>query len=270
MKAQEYFRKNKSTALSIGLHLGILLISFMPFAAKMHEELILDDTVEYEVYYEIPVEFGQFANAGEEGKKAASPNEDPEVKPVVHDEQKAPAIHEAEKISEETQAEEQPTETIESDVTDAESETEVLAAEQTVEGDGTETTSPGGSDASAIEGNSEGTAAEGDGDGINGDDGDGVISRRIIYREDITQVAELSGTISIDLCIDRRGHVISVAKNAERTTITDSDIVRKALDIAARYRFETNYSAARRECGTLTFIFDIDEDVQQVYVSGNE
>ena len=266
MKAQEHLKQNKSTVISFGVHATILLFSFMPMVTKVHEELTLD-TFEHELYYEIPVEFGEFANSGEEGKKAASPNYDPEVKPVVHDENKAPAIHEAEKISEETQAAEEPAEAIESEVT-AESDTEVLAAEQSTSGDAEETTSPGGSDATVIEGNSEGTAAEGDGDGINGDDGDGVISRRIIYREDITQAAEYSGTIAINLCIDRRGHVISVSKNAERTTITNSDIVRKAMDIASRYRFESNYSAARRECGTLTFIFDIEEEVQEVYVGG--
>jgi hypothetical protein len=117
------------------------------------------------------------------------------------------------------------------------------------------------------EGDSQGTDSEGTDEGQTGLDGNGVITRRVIHREDVTKAAEYSGIIAVNLCIDRRGYVVSVSKNAERTTIEDSDIIRKALNIAAGYRFEVDYSAAKRECGVLTFVFDIDDDIESAYVT---
>ena len=35
-------------------------------------------------------------------------------------------------------------------------------------------------------------------------------------------------------------------------------MVRDVLNLVTAYRFETDYSAALRECGSITFIFDVD------------
>ena len=115
----------------------------------------------------------------------------------------------------------------------------------------------GGSDATNIEGDQEGTEAEGEEDGLAGLDGDGILTRKIIYREDITQVAEQSGIIAVNVCIDRKGTVTHTKYNEEHTTITDFDLIKRALYIAAAYRFEVDHTAPRRECGMMTFIFDV-------------
>ena len=93
-------------------------------------------------------------------------------------------------------------------------------------------------------------------------EGDGIITRKVIYRENIAGVAKESGKITLDICIDRQGRVISVAYDPVNTTITDNEIIRQASYLAARYRFETKYNGPKRECGKLTFIFRVDKKVE--------
>ena len=258
MKTQEKVNRKKSVLISIGVHSAILLAALIPMASQLHVDIT------EEPYYEIPIEFAQFAKAGDKGLKAASPVRDLEVKPVIEEQKDEPDVVEAEKVSDVPQITEE-VEPVESEIVDETTE-EVIASEDNQVGDADEAASAGGSDATLAEGDSQGTDDAGNDEGQSGLDGDGVITRRVIHREDITKAAEYSGVIAVDLCIDRRGYVISVAKNGERTTITDSDIIRRALNIAAGYRFEVDYSAAKRECGILTFVFEIDEDIEEAYV----
>ena len=102
---------------------------------------------------------------------------------------------------------------------------------------------------------------DGDGGGGDGLEGDGIITRKVIYRENITSVAKMNGRVTLDICIDRAGKVIYAAYDPEKTTITDNEIIKQATYLAVRYRFEAKYNAPKKEWGELTFIFRIDEDV---------
>jgi hypothetical protein len=258
MKTQDKKNKKKSMLITIGVHSALFLAAMIPVAT--HLDLDLNE----DVMYSIPIEFAEFAQSSDKALKAASPKPDAEVKPVTEEVNEEPEIIEAEQISEiaETTEEAEP---VESEVVE-EVEAEVVAAEDNEVGEAEEAASAGGTDATAAEGNSAGTAEEGEEEGYPGLDGTGVITRRVIHREDITKVARYSGVIAVNLCIDRRGFVIAIARNEERTTITDEELVRKAMEIATEYRFEKDYSAAKRECGVLTFVFDIDSDVYAEYV----
>lgn len=259
MKTQTSPNKKKSMLISIGVHAAILLIAMIPMASQLHVELAEEEM------YVIPVEFAEFAQSSTEGLKAASQVRDPELKPVVEDKHVEPDVVEAEIVSEVPQITEE-AEPIESEIIE-DTPSEVVASEDNKTGEAEETASSGGSEATAAEGDSQGTDSEGEDEGQTGLDGNGVITRRVIHREDVTKAAEYSGIIAVNLCIDRRGYVVAVSKNAERTTIEDSDIIRKALNIAAGYRFEVDYGAAKRECGVLTFVFDIDDDIESAYVT---
>lgn len=261
MKTQEKANRKKSMLITIGVHSALFLAAMIPVAHHLELQL-LDDTA-----YVIPIEFAEFAKSSDEAMKAASHKPDAEVKPVTEEVNEEPDIIEAEKISEVAETTEE-AEPVESEVIE-EVEAEVVASEDNHVGEAEEAASAGGDEATVAEGDSEGTAAEGDEEGHQGLDGTGIITRRVIHREDITKAAKYSGVIAVNLCIDRRGRVTAVAKNDERTTITDLELIRKALDIAAGYRFETDYSAAMRECGVLTFIFDIDEDSYSDYVTAD-
>jgi protein TonB len=246
--------RNKSFEWSFGLHAGILLIAFLPFAHKAMEKKPLEYILEIG-YLEEPQEIA----SGSEGLQARSPvfNEEPEPTTDQPAEEPIP-VEETEPVEETTIAENN-SEVI-SDVTTEEA-TDVVASETAADGSDAETNASGGGSGSPIEGNQDGAATAGDGGGGDGLEGDGIITRKVIYREDITSVAKVNGRIILDICIDREGKVIYAAYDPEKTTITDKEIIKQATYLAVRYRFEAKYNAPKKEWGELTFIFRIDEDI---------
>lgn len=246
--------RNKSFEWSFGLHAGILLIAFLPLAHKAMEKKPLEYILEIG-YMDEPIEVA----SGSEGLEARSPvfNEEPEPTMDKPAEEPIP-VDETEPVEETTIAEND-SEVI-SDVT-AEEATDVVASETTASGSDTETNASGGGNGSPIEGDQDGAAMDGDGGGGDGLEGDGIITRKVIYREDITSVAKMNGRVTLDICIDREGKVIYAAYDPEKTTITDKEIIKQASYLAVRYRFEAKYNAPKKEWGELTFIFRIDEDI---------
>ncbi len=251
--------ENKSFRLSFGLHAGLLLMLLIPIA----QNVTAPETVEYVVemaYFEEEV------MSGSEGLQARSP--------VYHDEPEPNFDKAAEEIV--PVESEEPVEEIEIAKDDSEMPAEVVQDSEEVDvvaeeaeqmgeaGSETSTTANGGGEGSPIEGNQNGAAMAGDGGGGDGLEGDGIITRKVTYRENIAGVAKVNGRITLDICIDRQGRVISVAFDPEKTTITDSEIIRQASHLAARYRFEAKYNAPKRECGQLTFIFRIDKEVESI------
>ena len=244
--------KKRSLRISIGVHTALLILALIPLTSTINVDFEEDA-------YVIPIEFAEFAQSSDEGLQAKSPVPDVEHKPVVEAQEVEPDIVEAEEIQEVAQVTEQ-VEEVESEVVE-ETVEEIAASEDNVVSDDVESATEGGSDATLAEGSSEGSDVSGDDAGQKGLDGEGVITRQIIYRKDISQAAVYSGTIVVDVCIDRRGRVLTASNNGEGTTIQDMDMIRQALDITTAYRFETDYSAAKRECGSLTFIFDIEGEL---------
>ncbi|MEO5905214.1 MAG: hypothetical protein ABIQ11_00700 [Saprospiraceae bacterium] len=250
--------RNKSFEWSLGIHMSLLLLGFLPFAHKMAtvepKEYIL------EIGYQ---EFPEIQESGSEGLQARSPiyNEQPE--PTTNSPEKDPIpVEETEPVKEITVAEQ--VSEIESEVV-SESEIDVVASESSDHGSDAETHGDGGGSGSPLEGDQDCGAMAGDGTNGDGLEGDGIITRKIIYHEDIGRIAKVNGRIVLDICINRQGKVEYVAYDADKTTIMDKEIIRKATDIAARYRYEANYSAPKRECGQLTFIFTIDKPIKMFW-----
>ncbi len=246
--------RNKSFEWSFGLHAGILLIAFLPFAHKAMEKKPLEYILEIGYMEEL-----QEVASGSEGLQARSPvfNEEPEPTMDKPAEEPIP-VDETEPVEQTTIAEND-SEVI-SDVT-AEDATDVVASETSASGSDTETNASGGGNGSPIEGDQDGAAMDGDGGGGDGLEGDGIITRKVIYRENITSVAKMNGRVTLDICIDRAGKVIYAAYDPEKTTITDNEIIKQATHLAIRYRFEAKYNAPKKEWGELTFIFRIDEAI---------
>ncbi len=250
------FSKDKSFKLSFGLHAGLLFLFLLPMAHQVAEQ----ETVEYilEAAY-----FEEEVASGSEGLQARSPiyNEEPEPTSSVPAEEKVPVVSEepVEEIAIAEDNSEMPTDVIqESDVAVAAEEADQMGAA----GSDVSTTANGGGEGSPIEGDQDGAALAGDGGGGDGLEGDGVITRKVIYRENIAGVAKESGRITLNICIDRQGRVVYVAYDPEKTTIADNEIIRQASHLAARYRFEAKYNAPKKECGQLTFIFRVDKPIE--------
>lgn len=83
-------------------------------------------------------------------------------------------------------------------------------------------------------------------------EGDGILTRAVIYRPALDEVVKQNGSVVLNICINQRGRVIGVKWNEERSTIKDTDIVREAIEKAKDYRFETSFDAPSRECGALS------------------
>jgi len=112
-------------------------------------------------------------------------------------------------------------------------------------------------------------ASETEGDGERGEmlsgkalgeldfDGEGIFGRKVIYHAPIKELAEQNGKIAINMGINRAGNVVAVAYNKNNSTITDKDLIVRALKMAVKYKFEEDYTAPFIQYGRFTFIFDI-------------
>ena len=90
--------------------------------------------------------------------------------------------------------------------------------------------------------------------------GDGLFNRKVVYRADVKSVTKEEGKIVIDLCVNRDGRVVYSKFNKSASTIKTMSVIRKALSVAQQYRFERDYTAPDKQCGKLTFIFEIEEE----------
>ncbi len=89
--------------------------------------------------------------------------------------------------------------------------------------------------------------------------GDGIFGRRVIKRADVKGITTETGKIVINLCVNPSGKVVFAELNEELSTIENKSILNKARKVASDYRFERDYTAPAKQCGKLTFIFDIEE-----------
>ena len=101
-----------------------------------------------------------------------------------------------------------------------------------------------------------GTANEGN----NGMDfsGDGLLNRPVIYRADVKKLTKEEGKIVVNICVSRSGRVVYAKYNEEESTITTTTIIRKAVATAQKYKFKRDSSLPNKQCGKLTFIFEIE------------
>ena len=129
------------------------------------------------------------------------------------------------------------------------------------DGDGEADTNPGSGLGDNEPGNGTGDSGNGtDGSGNSGSgggtgdgEGDGVLGRKVIYRANITEVAQGKvGKIVIDLCINKNGIVTYAEIDKIRSTIKETDVQSRALDAILNYRFEKDPRAPSRECGKYT------------------
>ena len=199
MKTQT-LSQNKSLQWSFGLHAVLLILGFLPFAHQIVKEAPKEYVIEFG-YEEAP----QFVDSGSEGLQARSPvfNEEPE--PTTDKEMDNPApVEETDPVRETTIAKD--VSEVTSDVV-TDSDTEISASESNGNGTDAETHAEGGGEGSPIYGNQQGAANAGDGGGGDGLEGNGIITRRVIYREDISKAAKVNGKIVLDICINRQGRV---------------------------------------------------------------
>ncbi len=141
------------------------------------------------------------------------------------------------------------------------------------DGFGTGTGGTGGSGGGAGDGNGKGSGPGGgtgsgnagsntgigqDGKGMQWGVGlDGLLDRKLVQRARVERLAVKEGKMSIVICVNRMGEVISAKYDFAGSTLKDADFVSKAEACAKSYVFAPDPAAAERQCGKLSFIFKI-------------
>jgi hypothetical protein len=89
--------------------------------------------------------------------------------------------------------------------------------------------------------------------------GDGDLARSLVYRSPKAgSLAVKEGKISIYLCVDKNGMVVSSKYNAAKSTIKDISLLTKAQEIAKEYVFSKDILATGNQCGNFYFVFKFD------------
>ncbi len=86
---------------------------------------------------------------------------------------------------------------------------------------------------------------------------DGLLDRKLVQRARVERLAVKEGKVSIFICVNRDGKVISTKYDVAGSTLKDPDFIGKAEACASSYVFAPDASAPERQCGKLSFIFKI-------------
>ncbi len=264
---QEEEKKNKKRGLIIAFyfHAALIILGLLPFMGSM----MSPDPIDEEKMTFITVDFSQQESSSsvkspkkkakkveKRKKKVEKPvkKETPKVKPkptpkVLTTPDPEPALEtptETEEKAEEPVVEEPVVEEAPAEVEEVEDpgtgEGEVEEAGQASEiGSDTETASSGNAD---------------NGNGFGESAGSGIFNRKVIYRADVKKITHLSGTIVVELCINQRGQVVFSKPDTEASTIKDYDVIRKAVSLTTKYKFAKDYSAPKKQCGKMTYVFE--------------
>jgi hypothetical protein len=116
---------------------------------------------------------------------------------------------------------------------------------------------PGGGTGTGNAGSNTGIGQDGKGMqwGVGMDDG--LLTRKLVQRARVERLAVKEGKISIFICVNRDGSVISTKYDLAGSTLKDPDFIGKAEACASSYVFAPDATAPERQCGKLSFIFKI-------------
>ncbi len=136
---------------------------------------------------------------------------------------------------------------------------EMEASEGAIDGDaeGLEKEASESGNGKGESGEGESDLGEGTSNGTGFIGGNGILTRKIVKRANINGLVKESGTIVIKLCVTQNGVVDFVEYDAESSTISNPEAVKGALEAMSLYRFERDYSAAKRECGSFQFNIEL-------------
>jgi outer membrane biosynthesis protein TonB len=264
---EEEEKKNKKRGLLIAFyfHVALIVLGLLPFMGSM----MSPDPLPQEDMSYITIDFSQQESSSnvkspkkkakkveKRKKKVEKPvkKEVPQVKPtpakkILTTPEPEPALEtptETTEVADESVVEEPIIE-------EAPAEVEEVADPGTGDGEVEEsgTASEVGND---TETSSSGNADKGTGFGENA--GSGIFNRKVIYRADVKKITHLSGTIVVELCINQRGQVVFAKPDTDASTIKDFSVIRKAVDLTTKYKFAKDYTAPKKQCGKMTYVFE--------------
>ncbi len=115
---------------------------------------------------------------------------------------------------------------------------------------------PGGGTGAGSAGKNTGVGQ--DGNGLEWGVGlDGLLNRKLVQRANVGRLAIKEGKVSVFICVDRSGKVISTKYDVAGSTLKDPAFIAKAEECASSYVFAQDMVAPEKQCGKLSFIFRI-------------
>ncbi|MDG1434424.1 MAG: hypothetical protein P8Q41_10460 [Saprospiraceae bacterium] len=261
---EEEEKKNKKRGLLIALyfHLALIILGLLPFMGGM----MSPDHLPKEEMNFITVDFSQqesssnikspkkkAKNVEKRKKKIENPvkEEVPKLKPqpmkkILTTPEPEPALEIPTEVSDEPLVDESVIEEAPAELEEVENSG---SGDSKVEEKGT---------ASKV-GNDNETSSSGNAD--SGSDfgenvGSGIFNRKVTYRADVKKITRLSGIIVVELCINQRGQVVYAKPDTNASTIKNFAVVRKAVDLTTKYKFARDYSAPKKQCGKMTYVFE--------------
>jgi TonB family protein len=95
----------------------------------------------------------------------------------------------------------------------------------------------------------------GDGTGTGSSVGGGLGGRKVTQRGRVNDTSQKSGKVVVEVCVDTEGNVVSADYTQRGSTTSDSELRSKAISAAKQFRFAPSQSS--KECGTITFNFQL-------------
>lgn len=86
---------------------------------------------------------------------------------------------------------------------------------------------------------------------------DGLLNRKLVRRADVGRLAVKEGKISMYICVDQQGNVVTTKYDLVGSTLKDPAFIAKAEACAKSYLWAPDPSAPPKQCGKLTFVFKI-------------
>lgn len=274
---KEKKNKKRGLVLTVFLHTAAVLIALYPFLISAEEPLQPQQIAVQFVDFKTPTAGASKSKKAKATKKAPKPTPKKEVKPTPQPKpqpkptpkpkpvittpepektiETTPKVETPKKVEKPTPPA-PPTPTIPAPVEEV-AETAETAAEASSDevSDVNESGSTIGTNEDGKDNGSSDLEGEGEGDDFSGD---GLFRRKVVYRADIKKLIQKNGKITVDLCVNRQGNVVSATYNQELSTIKDKALIDKAVRATKRYRFEKDNSAAREQCGRLTFVCKVE------------
>ncbi len=106
----------------------------------------------------------------------------------------------------------------------------------------------GSPDKGAYEGRNSGLGESGIGWALSG--------RKMIQSPTLSDQSNLEGKITVSIKVDQNGRVLATSLSRP-TTISNNQLIQKALKAAKNAKFDVNKSASEEQFGTITFVFKV-------------
>jgi hypothetical protein len=83
--------------------------------------------------------------------------------------------------------------------------------------------------------------------------GGGLGDRGVVNSATFDPAEQVKGKVTIDVCVDANGNVLTAKRTLKNTTITSQAVIEQAVKFAKKWKFEKG----KKACGTITYVIKL-------------